>query len=117
MVLPCRDASKKVEFPALQNGSYVPGRQIQSTQNVSEYTVFPFADLEGYDDMTPTLGTCFVNTTGLSINNTLFGLVDGCTQQNRECCYDAANVGDQVSGVCSKSYMKAYTGLQIMPLV
>ncbi|DBB17410.1 TPA: hypothetical protein ACH3X3_014441 [Trebouxia sp. C0006] len=80
-----------------QNGSYVPGRQIQSTQNVSEYTVFPFADLEGYDDMTPTLGTCFVNTTGLSINNTLFGLVDGCTQQNRECCYDAANVGDQES--------------------
>ena len=84
---------------------------------MSEYSVFPFADLEGYDDMTRTLGTCFVNTTGPSINNTLFGLVDGCTQQNGECCYDAANVGDQVSGVCSKSYMTAYTGLQTMPMV
>ncbi len=106
----------EVDFPALQNGSYVPGRQIQSTQNVSEYSVFPFADLEGYDDMTPTLGTCFANTTGLSINNTLFGLVDACTQKNEECCYDAANVGDQVSSICSKSYINAYTGLQTTPL-
>ena len=61
------------------------------------YTVFPLADLEGYDDMTPTLGTCFANTTGLPINNTLFG----CTQKNGECCYDAANVGDQVSRVAA----------------
>lgn len=73
----------------------MPRQQIQSTQNVSKYTVFPFADLEGYNDMTPTLGTCFANTGGLSINNTLFGLVDACTQKNEECCYDAANVGDQ----------------------
>jgi len=68
---------------------------------VSEYTVFPFADLKGYDNMTPTLGTCFANTTALPINNTLFGLVDACTQENRECCYDVANAGDQVSCVAA----------------
>jgi len=86
-------------FGALQNGSYVPGRQIQSTQNVSEYSVFPFADLEGYDDMTPTLGTCFANTTGLSINPTLTGLVDACTQQTGLCCYTASGAADQVNHV------------------
>ncbi len=80
----------------MQNGSYVPGRQIQSTQSVSNYTVFPFADLEGYDDMTPTLGTCFANTTGVSISPTLTGLVDACTQQNGLCCYKASSAGDQV---------------------
>ena len=84
-------------FPALQNGSYVPGRQIQSIQSLSSYTIFPFADLEGYDDMTPTLGTCFANTTGLSISPTLTGLVDACTQQNGLCCYKAANASDQVN--------------------
>ena len=84
-------------FDALQNGSYVPGRQIQSTQSLSNYTVFPFADLEGYDNMTPTLGTCFANTSGVSISPTLTGLVDACTQQNGLCCYKAANANDQVN--------------------
>jgi hypothetical protein len=83
----------------VQNGSYVPGRQIQSTQSVPNYTVFPLADLEGYDDMTPTLGTCFANTTSLSISPTLTGLVDACTQQNGLCCYKAANASDQVNPV------------------
>ena len=64
---------------------------------MSEYTVFPFADLEGYDDMTPTLGTCFANTTGLSISPTLTGPVDACTQQPGSCCYKAANASDQVN--------------------
>ncbi|KAA6418535.1 MAG: hypothetical protein FRX49_11481 [Trebouxia sp. A1-2] len=84
--------------PVYQNGSYAPGRQIQSTQSLSNYTVFPFADLEGYDDMTPTLGTCFANTTGLPISPpTLTGLVDACTQQNGLCCYKGSGAGDQES--------------------
>ena len=87
----------KMCFVALQNGSYVPGRQIQSTQSLSNYSVFPFADLEGYDNMTPTLGTCFANTSGVSISPTLTGLVDACTQQNGLCCYNAANASDQVN--------------------
>ncbi len=80
----------------MQNGSYVPGRQIQSTQNVSEYSSFPLADIQNYDDMTPTLGTCFANTTGLSSNATLAGLVDACTERNVHCCYDATSAGTQV---------------------
>ncbi len=49
--------------------------------------------------MTPTLGTCFANTTSLSISPTLTGLVDACTQQNGLCCYKAANASDQVNPV------------------
>lgn len=106
----------------MQNGSYAPGRQIQSTQSLSNYTVFPFADLEGYDDMTPTLGTCFANTTGLPISPpTLTGLVDACTQQNGLCCYKGSGAGDQVNNVqaamtvicmtcsCAATLLSAYT--------
>jgi len=49
--------------------------------------------------MTPTLGTCFANTTGLSINPTLTGLVDACTQQTGLCCYTASGAADQVNHV------------------
>ncbi len=96
-------------FHALQNGSYVPGRQIQSTQSLSNYTIFPFADLEGYDDMTLTLGTCFANTTGLSISPTLTGLVDACTQQNGLCCYKAVNASDQVNLVLAVTTLVCVT--------
>ena len=78
----------------LQNGSYVPGRQLQATQDVSGYTAYPFADIINYDDMTPTFGSCIPSASGL--NATLVGFVDTCAQSYTDCCYNAAVAGDQV---------------------
>ncbi len=83
-------------FAALQNGSYVPGDQTQLVQNLPGYTTLPYADLQNYDDMTPTLGSCFTDAAGLNINATVAGLVNSCLNEENLCCYDAAAADDQV---------------------
>ena len=88
---------RKVHQSALQNGSYVPGKQIQSTQNVPEYTVFPFADLQNYNDMNPTLGTCLMSSNATALPATLRDGVDSCTESNTLCCYTDTTDANQVS--------------------
>ena len=80
----------------LQTGSYLPGQQIQDAQMLPEYSVFPYADLQHFDDMNPTLGSCFPEGSSLETNETLAGLVTSCAQSNTLCCY-SANAGDQAS--------------------
>lgn len=78
----------------LQEGRYVAGVQTQTNQNLPEYTVFPFADLQNVDDMNPVLGTCFANTTGLSVTPNMRQQVNDCAATHSLCCYSD---GDEVT--------------------
>lgn len=77
----------------LQNGTYLPGVQIESSQNLSDYTSIPFTDLQYHNDMTPSLGTCFVNGTASALG-ALMGQVNECASTHTFCCY--ATTADQV---------------------
>ena len=81
---------------ALQEGRYTAGVQTQTTQNLTGYTVFPFTALQFYNNMNPLLGTCFANTTGLTVTPAMMQRVNDCTEINTICCYTA---NDQVSPV------------------
>ena len=85
---------------ALQSGAYISGTQIQPSQNLSDYTVFPYADLQNQNDMTPSLGSCFANSTGLGISTALTGQVHECMAKNTLCCYAAADGQVTVSWWC-----------------
>ena len=78
----------------LQEGRYIPGVQTQTNHTLPDYTVFPFADIQDQVDMMPVLGTCFANTTGLSILPALSQQVNDCADKRALCCY--TNLG-QVS--------------------
>lgn len=93
---------------ALQGGRYIAGVQTQTDKNLTDYTVFPFTDLQKYNDMNPLVGTCFANTTGLTIAPEMVQRVNDCTERRLLCCCMA---GGQVSPAtchthtctCSKS--------------
>ena len=75
---------------ALQTGAYIAGTQIQPSQNLSDYTVFSYADLQNHNDVTPSLGSCFATTSGLNITSGVMQQVNACMAKNTLCCYAAA---------------------------
>ena len=58
--------------------------QLQAPRN---YSMFPFSDVQNHDEMTPTLGSCFTNYTGMALNPDLRQQVDQCASNNTLCCY------------------------------
>ena len=81
---------------AVQEGKYVAGVPLQPIQNVSGYTLFPFADLQSQYDLSPVLGSCSTNNSGLSIPLDLLQQVNNCTGGNDKCCYFNAAADDEV---------------------
>ena len=65
--------------------------QTQANQHLTDYTAFPFADLQNQNNMNPVLGTCFANTTGLTITPEMMQRVNDCTENYTICCYTAGN--------------------------
>lgn len=83
---------------AVQDGKYVAGVPSQPSQNVSGYTLFPFADLPDQYDLSPVLGTCSTNNSGSTISLDLMQQVNNCTGGDNKCCYHNydATTDDQV---------------------
>lgn len=81
---------------AVQEGKYVAGEPLQPSQNVSGYTLFPYADLQSQYDLSPVLGTCSTNNSGLSISLDLAQQVNNCTGGDDKCCFYNAAAADQV---------------------
>ena len=97
---------------ALQEGRYLAGLQTQTNQNLTGYRVFPFTDLQKYNDMNPLLGTCFANTTGLTITPEMMQRVNACTEDRPICCYKA---DDQVSPVSCQGTLHSILHMQYKP--
>lgn len=96
----------------MQEGKYIAGVQPQINQTIAGYTMFPFTDFQNYNDMNPLLGTCFANTTGLTISPEMMQQVNNCSEDQSVCCYTA---NDQVSLVSCHDTLHPHLHMQQKP--
>lgn len=74
----------------LQEGRYIAGVHTELSQNLSDFTVFPFTDFPP-SPLRPVLGTCFASNFNLTTIPTLVQQVNNCTDSDTGnlCCYKA----------------------------